>query len=537
MADKETKETTEETNDPLPEVKSADFNPGEYLTNAIIGEVTSDLRMKVKTLTDQNKILNVNLKKKEEDNLLMFDHLTKQLDNCTERIALLEKDKENLRKEIEDNEKTHEQEMDDLRQSHYAECDEFEIKISKLKNELRILEEFKENKIRLEKELADTKQELKNEKKMHENDINNLNHDLVELRRKMNEETIHKLNSQKEELMSLQYSNLSTTTKKALYELEEKTNIIQLMNSQIRNLNEKNSNLENENKALKNKIEIFKDNEKLLCKKNQKLTTKIAQSEKVTELIMKKRDDKNKRLSNNKSVTSLSSVDSLPPPPPDITIDSGAEEEEEEEGETVDNNSGFYNNNNNQNLEEELNKIVKENDQLKARSKQLEKKSKERDELLDETALFCMFCLEDIRSTFISYKSSPPAVSDLSREEREHFLNILLERLRQSRDKMIQHSGYGGFAPVVLKTASLADTLHAIETGEMKNLEFKKEKEMRRNANERKLKKVGDLSLPAIPTIPTSPVSSAKKGLNTDLKPKKPIAPGKQYKRWTHYYS
>lgn len=35
-----------------------------------------------------------------------------------------------------------------------------------------------------------------------------------------------RLHDQKEELMALQYSNISTTTKKALYELEEKTGSI-----------------------------------------------------------------------------------------------------------------------------------------------------------------------------------------------------------------------------------------------------------------------------------------------------------------------
>lgn len=219
------------------------------------------------------------------------------------------------------------------------------------------------------------------------------------------------------------------------------------MKQQVHTLSEKNKLLENDNINLKQSIKMYKENEVLLCKKNKKLQIESTKS----------KEDLDVTLLSNNSENNISNTN-------------------------------------------EIEKYIKEIDTLKVKLKNVQKEEKERENLLDDFVLFCMLCLQDIRASYISFKEPPPVISEFSREEREHFLNVILERVKQSRENIINHSGYKYLAPVNIKKTSLAEALHSLESN---------------------VDKKNDLSLPII----TKKV----------IRPKKP-APSRKYKRWSRYY-
>jgi len=140
--------------------------------------------------------------------------------------------------------------------------------VGKYEKELGDLNVFISKKNELENELEDTKTELLRERKKHEQIISELERKTVQEKERLRKEMETKIREAKEAFMKLTDEQLEATTKKTITENEQMASELTFQNRDTEKLLHKNSLLVEENRLARRELELRKQTEAEMARRN-----------------------------------------------------------------------------------------------------------------------------------------------------------------------------------------------------------------------------------------------------------------------------
>mmetsp|Transcript_26507 Transcript_26507/g.50366 ORF Transcript_26507/g.50366 Transcript_26507/m.50366 type:complete len:539 (+) Transcript_26507:469-2085(+) len=155
-----------------------------------------------------------------------------------------------------------------LQQDHEERLEALQLDIQGYEAKLRDLNEFAERKRELETTLAELKTLLEKERRDHENIISDLERKAVQEKDRLKKEMALKIKETKANMMKLTDNQLETTTKRTIMENEQMSSELAYQSRQTEKLLQKNLKLLEDNAALKRGLELSKQTEGELAKRN-----------------------------------------------------------------------------------------------------------------------------------------------------------------------------------------------------------------------------------------------------------------------------
>eukprot|EP00240_Pyramimonas_obovata_P004772 CAMPEP_0118924344 /NCGR_PEP_ID=MMETSP1169-20130426/2521_1 /TAXON_ID=36882 /ORGANISM="Pyramimonas obovata, Strain CCMP722" /LENGTH=416 /DNA_ID=CAMNT_0006865445 /DNA_START=354 /DNA_END=1601 /DNA_ORIENTATION=+ len=153
------------------------------------------------------------------------------------------------------------QELKDREQALREELAEYEAK-------LKELSEFSDQKVQLEQDLMDLKALLDKERRDHIEKISDLERKAVQEKDRLKKEMAQKIKETKQNMEKLTDNQLETTTKRTIMENEQMASELAYQSRQTENLLTKNKKLLEDNLSLKRTLELSKQTEGELAKRN-----------------------------------------------------------------------------------------------------------------------------------------------------------------------------------------------------------------------------------------------------------------------------
>eukprot|EP00239_Pterosperma_sp_CCMP1384_P004132 CAMPEP_0197853914 /NCGR_PEP_ID=MMETSP1438-20131217/23662_1 /TAXON_ID=1461541 /ORGANISM="Pterosperma sp., Strain CCMP1384" /LENGTH=510 /DNA_ID=CAMNT_0043468489 /DNA_START=481 /DNA_END=2010 /DNA_ORIENTATION=- len=389
-------------------------------TDHLSGEnvrLSDELETQKINLKDINEFLTNELKAKE------ISHAALE-----QRVAQLEADLELAQQSFN-------KQVEDLKAEFLQKEDALRDEISAYEGKLHELKEFQEKKAQLEQELLEIKALLDKERREHEERISDLERKAVQEKDRLKKEMALKIKETKANMMKLTDNQLETTTKRTIMENEQMSSELAYQSRQTEKLLQKNEKLLNENASMKRSIELCKQTEGELAKRNH-----VYQKTIKTLLAKLKQQDAAKR------------------------------EDEEELSRQVDYSQDLHEKL--KSLEEEVNA---KQDDFDALSREHDRKKADVEAFQtqqDETAKFLIACLQDVKQQIITVVREqredgsepeitvmPGRLDELSLEQRERALSYLLEKLhafQSSKQQRLLGLGRGMDLGLVLPPISSA---------------------------------------------------------------------------------
>lgn len=340
------------------------------------------------------------------------------------------------------------EQVDKLKANFEASEEALKEQISQQQSKLNELKEFQEKKLALEQELAEIKALLDKERREHDEKISDLERKAVQEKDRLKKEMAQKIKETKANMMKLTDNQLETTTKRTIMENEQMSSELAYQSRQTEKLLQKNEKLLNENAAMKRSIELCKQTEGELAKRNH-----VYQKTIKTLLAKLKQQDAAKR------------------------------EEEEELSRQVDYSQDLHEKM--KQLEEELGQKQDDFDGLNREHERRRQEVEMYQTQQDETAKFLIACLQDVKQQIITVVREqrdeeaepeitvmPGRLDELSLEQRERALSYLLEKLhafQSSKQQRLLGLGRGMETGLVLPpiASSKADAYYGGGGGAM----------------------------------------------------------------------
>ena len=257
--------------------------------------------------------------------------------------------------------------VEDLKAEFLAKEEALKDEIAAYEGKLHELKEFQEKKVSLEQELVEIKALLDKERREHEERISDLERKAVQEKDRLKKEMALKIKETKANMMKLTDNQLETTTKRTIMENEQMSSELAYQSRQTEKLLQKNEKLLNENASMKRSIELCKQTEGELAKRNH-----VYQKTIKTLLAKLKQQDAAKR------------------------------EDEEELSRQVDYSQDLHDKM--RQLEEELNQKQDDWDNLNREHERKRQEVEAFQTQQDETAKFLIACLQDVKQQIITGK-------------------------------------------------------------------------------------------------------------------------------------
>lgn len=365
---------------------------GKYIdrTTHLTGEYTrlnDELETQKLNLKDINEFLTNELKAKET--------------YCSD----LEKQHQELETLLEAEKQNGEDERKKLQADFEERLDALQEEITGYEAKLKELNEFADKKKELEQTLKELKDLLDKERRDHEQLISDLERKAVQEKDRLKKEMALKIKETKANMMKLTDNQLETTTKRTIMENEQMSSELAYQSRQTEKLLQKNLKLLDENNALKRSLELSKQTEGELAKRNH-----VYQKTIKTLLAKLKQQDVAKR------------------------------DEEEELARQID-----YTEELQDRLKEVEEELTQRNDEAENLTRHAEKTRGQMEVFQaqqDEVAKFLISCLQDVKAQIVTVVREqkegadepeisvmPGRLEDLSLEQRERAICYLLEKL------------------------------------------------------------------------------------------------------------
>ena len=219
-------------------------------------------------LKETNRQLKEQLGQQKFEQDEIFAYLNKELVQKSRTVAILEARVQELELQVQ----YHQSDFDARLMEEKAMAREMTAKLArevgKYEKELSDLNVFIEKKNELEGELEETKTELLRERKKHEQIISELERKTVQEKERLRKEMEAKIAEAKEAFMKLTDNHLEATTKKTMQENEQMGSELAFQNRETERLLHKNSKLAEDNRNAKRELELHKQTEAEMARRN-----------------------------------------------------------------------------------------------------------------------------------------------------------------------------------------------------------------------------------------------------------------------------
>jgi len=409
---KNDKDEAEEEENPLEQqlLKEQQLN----LHIDMLGDRYSRCEARCSELQEINKKLEYDLLTQKEDQVDIFTYLNTELSKRVEQVASLENQIQAMALAQEKWEKETEDEFAQIKADHERAALELNKKIADYKAELEDLQDFTKHKNALEEKLRDVENQLGQEHDSHLISLTDLERKHAQDREKIKRDYHDRLETDKGELLTKINKQLEFTTRRTIMENEMMTSELLYQNKQTEKIIKGNDRFQTDQVAMKREMELLKQAEEELVKKNQKFqkTIKLLQiklaAHEVDHVKLSSLQDDESKLKNDELANTDEAIGQL-----------------------------------NDKLQAMRHKLVltqKERDKMKVDLEESRKEVKRMRELKDEAQQFLMDCLDDARKEFsvqLSEKSKewkpdqplPWSLRGLSKVGREALLEFLLSKM------------------------------------------------------------------------------------------------------------
>jgi len=268
----------------MPPKKNAEDIAGEEEANALedglvneeklqveinlLGDRYNRCDMRCSELAQTNKKLEFDLLTQKEDQVDIFTYLNTELSKRVEQVARLEAQIQELGAAQEKWERETQEEFAEIKKEQERVVSELTKKISDYKAELDDLQEFTKHKNDLEAKLKSVEEELQQEHDRHLISLTDLERKHAQDREKIKRDYHDRLEADKADLLRNTNNKLEFTTRRTIQENEMMTAELGYQNKQTEKLVKINEQLERENQDMKRDMELCKQAEEDLVKKN-----------------------------------------------------------------------------------------------------------------------------------------------------------------------------------------------------------------------------------------------------------------------------
>merc|ERR1711959_181660 len=234
----------------------------------MLGDRYNRCDMRCSELAQTNKKLEADLLTQKEDQVDIFTYLNTELSKRVEQVARLEAQIQELGDAQQRWEKDTQEEFVAIKQEQKKVVEELTKKINDYKAELDDLQEFTKHKDDLEAKLKTVEEELQQEHDKHLVNLTDLERKHAQDREKIKRDYHDRLEFDKAELLRMTNNQLEFTTRRTIQENEMMTAELGYQNKQTEKLVKINEQLERDNQEMRLDMELCRQAEEELVKKN-----------------------------------------------------------------------------------------------------------------------------------------------------------------------------------------------------------------------------------------------------------------------------
>jgi len=241
----------------------------------LLGDRYSRCEARCSELQEINKKLEYDLLTQKEDQVDIFTYLNTELSKRVEQVASLENQIQAMALAQEKWENETQEEFAQIRHDHEHIIGELERKITDYKAELTDLQDFTKHKNALEKKLKNVEAELGQEHDKHMISLTDLERKHSQDREKIKRDYHERLEADKSELLLKISKQLEFSTRRTMQENDMMTSELLYQNKQTEKIVKGNDQFQSAQLAMKREMELLKQAEEQLVKKNQKFQKTI----------------------------------------------------------------------------------------------------------------------------------------------------------------------------------------------------------------------------------------------------------------------
>ena len=412
---------------PGPEEEEADDGEKELQErDLVIGHLKSRLggyQDAGVALTVENSHLNEELNLQKINLIDINEFLTKELKAKELSAAALDEHCKALTEELVTVAERQKEKMEAVDAANASKVSLLSEEIQNYEVELQDLREFEEKKHGLEKQLSQLKATLARERREHDELMSDLERLAVQEKDRLKKQMEQQIKETRANMMKLTDNQLEATTKRTIMANEQMSSELALASRQTEKLIARNDQLLKEHAATRRAVDLSKQTEEELMKRNQ------VHQKTIKALLTKlKSQDSSKRQGEDELARAVEQTDDAA--------------------------------SNVESLQGELDRCYADLEEAKAEAEAREEEVKAFDVRQDETARFLITCLQDVKKQIVTVVRDVDGenekeetrvlqgrLDELSADQRERALGYLLERLHTFQSSK-QHRLLGLGRPV-----------------------------------------------------------------------------------------
>eukprot|EP00960_Hanusia_phi_P062405 765138-Hanusia_phi.AAC.1 len=219
-------------------------------------------------LQEENKKLKQDLELQQFEQRDLYTFLNKEIVSKSSTIAKLEAQVKDLEAQLKNDHAVVEEKRNEEKELAKEITAKLAKEVGRYEKELSDLNVFIEKKHQIERELDDVQQELAREKKKHEQVVAELERKTVQEKAALRREMELKIQEVKETFTKLTDNQLKSRTKQTMQENEKISAELLYQNKESQKILQKNLKIEDENRTLRQDLELRKQAESELVKRN-----------------------------------------------------------------------------------------------------------------------------------------------------------------------------------------------------------------------------------------------------------------------------
>ena len=219
-------------------------------------------------LVEENQKMDAELQSQKNNLHDINEFLTNELKAKEISSSALEHRVAELEAQLESTQEKNKEDMTAMRDAKDKEIKALQGEVETFEQKFKDLAEFKDQKQTLESKLEEMRWTLEKERKENEERISDIERKAVQEKDKLKKETALKIKETKANMMKLTDNQLETTTKRTILENEQMSSELAYQSRQTEKLLQKNEELLKQTADMRRKLDLFKQTEGELAKRN-----------------------------------------------------------------------------------------------------------------------------------------------------------------------------------------------------------------------------------------------------------------------------
>lgn len=219
-------------------------------------------------LVEENQKMAAELQSQKNNLHDINEFLTNELKAKEISSSALEHRVAELEAQLESTQEKNKEDMTAMRDAKDKEIKALQGEVETFEQKFKDLAEFKDQKQTLESKLEEMRWTLEKERKENEERISDIERKAVQEKDKLKKETALKIKETKANMMKLTDNQLETTTKRTILENEQMSSELAYQSRQTEKLLQKNEELLKQTADMRRKLDLFKQTEGELAKRN-----------------------------------------------------------------------------------------------------------------------------------------------------------------------------------------------------------------------------------------------------------------------------